>query len=99
MKAKFFFPGLLAVLGVAFYLVFNAPSSDVGIEDFGPHEEADFSIEGAMNELAPEDRWMLQFIDPPAGVSPKDVYAFDCDHYLRRFWNRGLENKVVDVGR
>ena len=79
MKAKFFFPGLLAVLGVAFYLVFNAPSSDVGIEDFGPHEEADFSLEGAMDELAPEDRWMLQFIDPPAGVSPKDVYAFDCE--------------------
>ena len=80
MKAKFFFPGLAAVLGVAIYLVLGAHGSNDGsFEDLGQHEEVDFSIEGAMDELAPEDRWMLRYIDPPAGVSPKDLYAFDCE--------------------
>lgn len=97
MKAKFFFPGLAAVLGVAFFLVVNAPSPiQNSYEDLGPHEETDFSIEGAINELAPEDRWMLQYIDPPAGVSSKDVYIFDCETVDRK--TSSLTTYCADFG-
>ena len=54
------------------------------VDAFEPHHEADFSIEGAMAELKPKDRWMLQYIDPPAGVDPKDVYVFDCETVDRK---------------
>jgi hypothetical protein len=70
----------LIFVGISVVVAMFAPSStDISIEDFGPHEEADFSIEGAMDELAQEDRWMLQFIDPPADVDPKNVYTFECE--------------------
>ena len=90
IKTKYFLLG--AVFGIAAFLIFifvgdallNEDYDEVTIEDFEPHHEADFSMEGAMAELKPKDRWMLQYIDPPAGVDPKDVYVFDCETVDRK---------------
>jgi hypothetical protein len=90
LKAKYFFLGFFS--GIVFLTAFvfavdpflNEEYDDVTIEDFGPHYESDFSIEGAIAELKLKDRWMLQYIDPPPGIDPKDVYAFNCELLERK---------------
>jgi hypothetical protein len=90
VKRKYFFIGFFS--GIVFFIAFvfvgdallNEEYDEVTIEDFEPHHEADFSMEGAMAELKPKDRWMLQYIDPPAGVDPKDVFVFDCETVDRK---------------
>lgn len=90
VKRKYFFIGFFS--GIVFFIAFvfvgdallNEEYDEVTIEDFEPHHEADLSMEGAMAELKPKDRWMLQYIDPPAGVDPKDVYVFDCETVDRK---------------
>jgi hypothetical protein len=74
--------GLLLFM-IAIYL-YPVEEESVSIDDFGPHYEADFSIEGAKAALKPKDRWMLDYVDPPAGVDPGDVYAFDCETLERK---------------
>lgn len=83
--AKYSLFAFLIFIGISVVVAMFAPSStDISIEDFGPHEEADFSNEGAQSELAPEDRWMLQFIEPPANVESKKVYTFECELISRK---------------
>jgi hypothetical protein len=86
MKRKvkhFLFAFLISTIGVASVLLTQG-NNGLNIEDFGPHDEADFSIEGARSELAPEDRWMIQFIKPPAGVDSDKVYTFECELISRK---------------
>jgi len=72
---------LFLVAGLIFYAISDDSSA---VDVLEPHYEADFSMEGAMAELKPKDRWMLQYIDPPAGVDPNDVYIFDCETVDRK---------------
>jgi hypothetical protein len=72
---------LLLITAIYFY---PFEEESLTIDDFGPHYEVDFSIEGAMAELKPKDRWMLRYIDPPPGVDPEDVYIFDCETIDRK---------------
>ncbi len=89
-KLRYFFIGFVS--GIVFFIAFvfvgdtllNEDYDAVTIEDFEPHYQADFSMEGAMAELKPKDRWMLQYIDPPVGVDPNDVYVFDCETIDRK---------------
>ena len=75
---------LVVALLIVGATVLNGSHEVVTIEDFEPHIEADFSTEGAMAELKPKDQWMLQYIDPPAGVDPNDVFVFDCETVDRK---------------
>jgi len=75
---------LVFLLLVTTIYLYPVEEESITIDDFGPHYEADFSIEGAMAQLKPKDRWMLQYIDPPPGVDPKDVYMFDCETIDRK---------------
>ena len=79
VKSRVFVGLGIGVLVGVLALLLNSYSTEFAADEISTHDEADFSNEAAMEELDPEDRWMLKFIDPPTGVSPKDVYAFDCE--------------------
>ena len=84
VKSRIFLGAGIAVFFGIVVALMNTYSDDLVVEDPGYHEEVDFSNEGAMDELAPEDRWMLKFIDPPAEVNPEDVFVFDCETVDRK---------------
>lgn len=85
VRAKYFFLG--AFVGIIAFVAFifaadtllNESYNDVTIEDFGPHDDGGGDYE-------PDDypAWMDEFVDPPAGVEPKDVYTFSCELVLRK---------------
>lgn len=85
VKAKYFFLG--AIVGIVAFVAFifaadallNESYDDVTIEDFGPHDDGGFD-----EESADYPTWMDKFVDPPAGVEPKDVYTFSCELVLRK---------------
>ena len=81
MKRKKVFIGvaLLVVVGIIAIGVAAINDESATIEDFSQSEAVTAGQESGSDALAPEDSWMLKFVESPAGVSPKNVYAFTCE--------------------
>ena len=85
LKFKYFFFGFFSGIVVFIAFVFAADAylqedfDDVTIEDFGSHKEGE-------GEFEPPDypAWMDKFVDPPAEVTPQNVYTFACELVTRK---------------
>ena len=80
LKARYFFPGIAAVLVVAAFLLINQNDEvRIGTADYEAVEQ-----NGATQEIDPKDAWMYEIIEPSESIDPKKIYAFECELRTKR---------------
>ena len=80
LKARYFFPGLAAVLSVAAFLLVNQKDEiRIGTADYEVVED-----DGASQDIDPKDSWMYKKVEPNESINPKDIYAFECELRTKR---------------
>ncbi len=83
-KAKFFLSGVL--VGIFLVVVLAFLDDPYLQEDYIDASIQDYDISEEYEESDQRDypAWMDEYVDPPAGIEPRDVYTFSCELVLSK---------------
>jgi hypothetical protein len=97
LKARYFFPGLAAVVGLGFYLASIQPehSSEL-IPGHGEFEQTT-DIYMDPEEVDPADAWMYDFVEPTSEIRSNQIYSFQCELMTKR--PEAFTTACADFGR
>jgi hypothetical protein len=80
LKAKYFFPGLAALIAVSAFLVVNQQEEvRIGTADYEAVEDG-----GADEEIDPRDAWMYKIVEPSNDIDSENIYSFECELRTKR---------------
>lgn len=92
LKARYFFPGLAALIAVAAFLVADQRDEvRIGTSDYEAVENL-----GSEEVIDPQDAWMYEIVEPTKEIDPQNIYSFECE--LRTKRPKTLTTVCADFG-